>query len=488
MKFHPEIPSEAIDAAVALLPPGALKYRHLHLFGFAATLRTPELLNLVRSIPGVKYVEHAVIMHKASVYDTTSSPLGPAMWDIDTLDGSDYDNKYDDGGNNGAGVTAFVIDTGVRPTHNEFAGGRATAIAVSPLNGGIDDEGHGSHVSGSIAGATVGVARAVHIQAWKALDNQGSGLNTDINAGLDYAIANKGTFGPTVVSMSLGGGYSQASNDAVAHAVANGIPVVVAAGNSAADACQTSPASEPTAFTVGAIVPYPSGSATPNSGEWIESFFSNTGSCLDIYGPGGDANIPPQARPTSYQVVSSIFDADNSYLRESGTSQATPHVTGVIASYFGKNPHATPAQIYAAVLAQAKPNSVHLFANPASMAPQPYLQQFKHLTSSGVRTALIILGVVGGVVVLGVVGAVVLVSTGVIASPFAAGGGASKGYNTNYNPNSNPPPAPAGYNQSQSASTRSPRRGKDASSNKSPNRSNKSPRGQNNGGGQVKYI
>lgn len=244
---------------------------------------------------------------------------------------------YDDSA--GAGVTAYVIDTGILTSHREF-GGRAT-FGFNAVNGADTDvcppplhilpicfkrltnpqeNGHGTHVSGTIGGKNFGVAKRVSLVAVKVLDGSGSGATSGVIAGIQWA-ANRAAGGKAVANMSLGGSYSAAMNNAVASAVNSGLTFVVAAGNSNSDASTFSPASERSAITVG---------ATDRND--IRAPYSNYGSVLDIFAPG------------SY-IVSSYIGSDTATRTLSGTSMASPHVAGVVAYLLGSENLSSPSDV-----------------------------------------------------------------------------------------------------------------------------------------------
>jgi subtilisin family serine protease len=204
----------------------------------------------------------------------------------------------------GAGVTAYIVDTGIRITHDEFEGRASYGFdAFNP--GGDDCHGHGTHVAGTVGGRTYGVARGVSLVAVRVLGCDGSGTTAGVVAGLDWILAN--AVRPAVVNMSLSGAPSQAVDDAVARVAQAGIPVVVAAGNSSLDACDYSPARAASALTVGA-----SDINDERAG------FSNYGACVDWFAPGAS-------------IVSAYNTADNAKTAMSGTSMAAPHTTGAAA-------------------------------------------------------------------------------------------------------------------------------------------------------------
>jgi subtilisin family serine protease len=261
-------------------------------------------------------------------------------------------------GTSGTGVHIYIIDTGIRTTHQDF-GGRAT-WAFSSVKGkdgtlNTDCNGHGTHVAGTVGGTRFGVAKEVQLYAVRVLDCSGSGTWSGVIAGIDWVTANHRS--PAVVNMSLGGSYTQALNDAVAGSIASGVVYAVAAGNSTTDACTFSPASTPTALTVGAT--------TKLDGQ---ASYSNFGSCVDLYAPG-----------TFILSAYNRSDTDAVYL--SGTSMAAPHVAGAAALYLETHPSASPAEVTATLLGAATPNVVAgvpagspnllLFVGDSATAPAP---------------------------------------------------------------------------------------------------------------------
>jgi hypothetical protein len=231
-------------------------------------------------------------------------------------------------GTTGSGVTVYVVDSGVRMTHSEF-GGRATSgyDFVDSDTDASDCAGHGTHVAGTVGGAKYGVAKSVRLVSLRVFGCGGSGLWSDTIAAFDWVVTNHS--GPAVVNYSGGGSSYQLVDDAVTRMTAAGVPVVVAAGNNDVDACTFSPAETPSAITV----------AATDSGD-VRAGFSDYGPCVDLFAPG-------------VNVLSSLMDSDTSSGYMSGTSMATPHVTGAVARYLQSNPSATVSQVTAAVLSAA---------------------------------------------------------------------------------------------------------------------------------------
>jgi subtilisin family serine protease len=243
-------------------------------------------------------------------------------------------------------ASVYVIDTGVYAAHNELAGrvvaGRNTIEGATNPADASDCNGHGTHVAGTIAGQTLGVAPEATVIPVKVLDCYGSGSLAGVVAGIDWMVGHHVAGVPAVANLSLGGSTSTALNSAVARAVADGITVVVAAGNSAMDACSASPASEPSAITVGATDRYDS-----------RASYSNFGRCVDIFAPGS-------------AVLSAGIDGPTDEATLSGTSMASPHVAGVAALLLDLTPSATPTEIATRISSLATRDIV---ASPGTDSP-----------------------------------------------------------------------------------------------------------------------
>ena len=232
----------------------------------------------------------------------------------------------------GAGVTAYILDTGIRTTHVDFGGRAIWGTNFTGDGNDTDCNGHGTHVAGTVGSATYGVAKEVSLVAVKVLGCGGTAPWSVIISGIDWMIANKQL--PAVANISIGGGLTVSVNEAVQRAVEAGIAVVVAAGNDSANACYTSPASTPEAITVG---------ATTSSD--TRASFSNWGACLDLFAPG---NL----------ITSTHHLTDTATKSMNGTSMASPHVAGVVALYLQDSPLATPAQVASELIADATPGMV----------------------------------------------------------------------------------------------------------------------------------
>ena len=249
------------------------------------------------------------------------------------------DNLYHYPTSAGAGVHVYVLDSGIRASHTEF-GGRVTGgyDFVDDDDNPDDEYEHGTEVAGVIGASTYGVAKFVSLHAVRVLDNTGDGSFSDVVAGINWVIDNHSS--PAVINMSLGAKSTSTSiNTAVANAVAAGITVVVAAGNTdpippsvngGADACTWTPASAPEALTVGATT----------SSDSRDTGYSNYGSCLDLFAPGTGIKTTYNSNDTATTV-------------KSGTSLSAPFVTGAAALYLADHPSASPAQVASALTAQA---------------------------------------------------------------------------------------------------------------------------------------
>ncbi|ALC26696.1 S8 family peptidase [Streptomyces bacillaris] len=268
-------------------------------------------------------------------FSINATQENPPSWGLDRIDQTETagDNAYNYPDSAGEGVTAYVIDTGVRVTHEDFEG-RATSgfDAVDNDDDADDGNGHGTHVAGTIAGASHGVAKKAKIVAVRVLDDNGSGTTEQVIAGIDWVAANAS--GPSVANMSLGGGADPALDEAVQKAIAAGVTFGVAAGNESSDAGQVSPARVPEAITV---------ASSTEADE--QSSFSNYGSIVDIYAPGSD-------------ITSTWNDSDTGTNTISGTSMATPHVVGAAAVYLAGNPDASPEAVATALTEGATPDAI----------------------------------------------------------------------------------------------------------------------------------
>lgn len=312
---------------------GAVHFRYRSaLLGFAATIPS-QALEGVRRNPNVEFVE------ADGVATISGSPqLNPPSWGLDRVDERDLpmDAAYAYQ-NSGQNVEAYILDTGIRYTHQEYAGRAFSGWDFVDNDADAQDcHGHGTHVAGTVGGTTVGLAKQVKLIGVRVLNCSGSGSYSGIVAAVDWVTQQKQARPavPMVGNMSLGGGVSSSLNTAVNNSVDAGVVWAVAAGNDNADACTKSPASAAKALTVGA-----------STSSDARASFSNFGTCVDLFAPGSG-------------IYSSTYNGDNTYASWSGTSMATPHVTGAVALYLSANPAASAASVNAAVTGGATQGKV----------------------------------------------------------------------------------------------------------------------------------
>jgi subtilisin family serine protease len=298
-------------------------YNHA-VHGFSAHM-SEATAKMLASNPVVAYVEQDAVAHA----DGTQS--SPPAWGLNRIDQRNLplDSSYTYQ-NDGTGVTAYILDSGIRISHQDF-GGRASYGYDFVDNDGVADDctGHGTHIAGTVGGGSYGVAKSVGLVAVRVLGCDGTGAYSTIIAGVDWVTNNHS--GPSVANMSLSGPSSAALNDAVTNSISSGVVYAVSAGNGNVDACTKSPASDAAAITVGNVTSTDARYSNSTNG-------SNFGSCLDIWAPG-----------TS--IVSDYATNDTATASMSGTSMAAPHVAGVAAQILAANTSWTPAQVRDAIVA-----------------------------------------------------------------------------------------------------------------------------------------
>lgn len=348
LTLDPELPDilglAGLKASVESLLVAAGGGEILHLYrtamtGAAVTL-TEQQAALLASLPGVLAIEPDQVV--AASAETQLN----ATWGLDRIDQAvlPLDEQYTYPASAGEGVSVYIIDTGLRDTHDEFDGrvieGRNFAVNDTgllglgglPLIGPIvniggetdpedttDCNGHGTHVASTAAGTLYGVAKHASVSAVRVLDCSGAGSNADVIAGVDWVAENHQA--PAVANMSLGGGDSDALDNAVRGAIEQGVTFVVAAGNSDANACSGSPNRVAPAITVGST-----------NRDDQRSSFSNHGECLDLFAPGSD-------------ITAAWYQQDDEVNTISGTSMASPHVAGAAALILGMEPGLSPAVV-----------------------------------------------------------------------------------------------------------------------------------------------
>ncbi|OCK80105.1 subtilisin-like serine protease-like protein PR1A [Lepidopterella palustris CBS 459.81] len=331
IKMKSDAAQELLDEALSFLECEA---DHVYGFGdfkgFAGQL-SDSLVQLIAALPGVDYVEKDAIVKYASYVSEPGAPWG--LGRISHVNKGNTTYIYDTTA--GSGTCSYVLDTGIYTDHPEFEG-RATFLANYVGDGNnTDGNGHGTHVAGTIGSKTYGVAKKTMLYAVKVLDASGSGTNSGIIAGILFAANDQKTrscANGAVCNMSFGGGKSTAVNAATADAVSAGLFVAVAAGNMGVDAGNYSPASEPSACTVG---------GTDINDAMAR--YSNYGSAIDILAPGVD-------------VISTWNNGGTATM--SGTSTATPHISGLGAYLLAFEGVMTPAALCSRIQTLANKNMI----------------------------------------------------------------------------------------------------------------------------------
>jgi subtilisin family serine protease len=292
--------------------------------GFHATMSASQARKLAAD-SSVKYVEQNQVYTIAGTQSPTPS------WGLDRIDQRNLplNNSYTfPGSTPGQGVTAYIIDTGIRVSHSDFGGRAVWGTNTTGDGNNTDCHGHGTHVASTTAGSAYGVAKFANLVAVKVLNCAGSGTTAGVNSGINF-VTQQHTTAAAVANMSLGGGFSQSQNDAVTASINDGVTYAIAAGNSNANACTFSPASTPAAITLG---------ATQQND--ARASFSNFGTCLDLFTPGVSITAAWSTSDTATNTIS-------------GTSMASPHAAGIAALIKQANPSFTPQQVRDRMVADA---------------------------------------------------------------------------------------------------------------------------------------
>ncbi|GAA3816684.1 S8 family peptidase [Streptomyces phyllanthi] len=270
----------------------------------------------------------SVVQDTRVTYDHTQK--NPPSWGLDRVDQPDLplDRRYTGPESAGRGVTVYVIDTGIRITHQDF-GGRASYgwDFVDDDRTAKDGNGHGTHVAGTAVGTRYGVAKKARVVAVRVLDDAGAGTTAQVIAGIDWVT--KHARKPAVANMSLGGFGNGQLDAAVRNSIASGVTYAVAAGNDGLSARSYSPARVKQAITVG---------ATDTKDR--RAVFSNWGPSLDLFAPGA-------------AITSASHRDDTGRVTFDGTSMAAPHVAGAAALHLADHRGATPAQVSTALVHRA---------------------------------------------------------------------------------------------------------------------------------------
>jgi subtilisin family serine protease len=337
---------------------GRLRHTYQHTIqGFGASLPS-QALNGIRNNPNVAYVEADGV-----VTIDGDQPVSSSLWGLDRIDESDlpldsnYHYDFD-----GTGVDVYIIDTGIRTSHNEFVGRASPGFDYDNSPDGNDCNGHGTHVGGTVGGSTFGVAKNVNLIAVRVLSCSGSGTWIDVIAGVDWVtqqhqLGNQGgNTQPSVANMSLSGGGNTSLDNAVAASINAGVTYAVSAANYNTDACNYSPARLAAAVTVG--------STTISD---ARSSFSNYGTCVDIFAPGSS-------------ILSAGNSSNSATSTKSGTSMSAPHVAGAAALLLEEDPSRKPTDVDGLLKSRATQNAI---SNVGAGSPNRLLCSLADCTESG---------------------------------------------------------------------------------------------------------
>ncbi|MBV6521569.1 MAG: Extracellular serine proteinase [Gemmatimonadaceae bacterium] len=321
---------------------------HRALRGFAARL-TPDQRALMARRSAVAFIEPASLVNASATQ--TCAPYTACSWGLDRIDETKLpmDGLFATPTRNGSNVHAYVIDTGIRITHREFGSRASYGIDIVDGDNIADDcNGHGTSMASLIGGRRLGVAKGVRPVAVRVLNCAGAGSTVDVISGIDWVTQHAAH--PAVANLSLGGSPSLALDLAVQTSIQSGITYVVAAGGSASNACNFSPARVPEAITVGGTG---DGGGVPPASPDTRTPSSNIGPCLDLFAPGASIRSAWSASDTAMFVTT-------------GSSNSSAFVAGAAALYLDHFPNRTPGQVSAAIVANA---SIGVVGNPGAGSP-----------------------------------------------------------------------------------------------------------------------
>lgn len=330
VKSHLDQQSSSLDS---ILPPDnvAHEFNSTLFAGFSGTFSNDFItkLNSTHS-DAIDYVEED---HPVYAYDVQQprAPWGLARISAHGIESQNSVYKFPTSA--GQGVDVYVLDSGLEVSHADFEGRAKVAASFVQGEDGRDFSGHGTHVAGTIAGKTFGVAKKANVFGIKVIGKNGVGYDSNIIAGISYVMKNKRAGIKSVINLSLGGHKSRALDEAVGHAVDAGIVVVVAAGNDRVNACGISPAGAKDSLTVGAT----------DKNDRVARF-SNFGECVRMYAPG-------------VNIASTSNDKGSAVKYMSGTSMASPHVAGVAALLMADNKYTSARQVMQDLKKTARPFS-----------------------------------------------------------------------------------------------------------------------------------
>ena len=292
--------------------------------GFSARL-SPAAVNALSHNPNIESIEPDQIVEAAG-------SQSPAPWSLDRLDqrGATLDNTFSYA-NSGAGVTIYIVDTGIRIDHVDFTGRASYGYDfVGNTTSAADCNGHGTAMAGDAGGVNYGTAKGASLVSVRVLDCTGNGATSTIIAGLDWVARNHS--GPSVANLSFGTAFSATLNQAVSNLIVSGVTVTVAAGDGGYDACQISPASTAGALSVGGM--------NSTSGVDVQMSYSNYGTCVDLFAPG-------------YQVFSDGYGSPTGVTNITGTSPSAAFAAGAAAQYLEAHPSAAPSEVVSALINNA---------------------------------------------------------------------------------------------------------------------------------------